>query len=183
MTDQEFIDSQDYSHAYTTPKIHVERLYKEVVERRPRKILELGTFQGLTAVVMARAQASVIMPDVHTVDLNDQVSKEAQISYIMEYEPLSNSIRLHPEMKSIDFLRRVKQDTYDLIFHDSVHGFQAIPEYFLAWNSLPPDGTLIIHDWNQVQRWSSYFKEAFGIDHIELCPSECGRILAILQKP
>lgn len=71
---------------------------------------------------------------------------------------------------------------YDIIFHDAIHGFEAMPEYLLSWTLIKPGGYLIIHDWEQVASLGADTKQI--IDHCgmtEIVDSR-GRSLAFFRK-
>lgn len=73
-------------------------------------------------------------------------------------------------------------DQYDIIFHDAIHGFEAMPEYLLSWTLVKPGGYLIIHDWEQVESLCADRKQI--IDHCgmtEIVDSR-GRSLAFFRK-
>lgn len=102
-----------------------------------KRILELGTFTGYTALWMASA-----MPEggeLHTVDFNDEVLFHAK-NHINQ-SPYADRIQVH-QGKALDVLDTL-DGTFDLIFIDADKS--NYPAYFeKCFQMLAPGGTILI---------------------------------------
>jgi len=94
-------------------KIQASFLHFMVKMIRPRRILEIGTFTGYTAVAMASAMPPQCVLD--TVEIHETTASMARNFF--SRTPWKNRIRLHVESAS-EFLKKAK-GPYDFIFLDA----------------------------------------------------------------
>lgn len=119
---REFLDSVDCSHPMTTSRRHIAMLC-EAVEGREWRILELGSHAGVSAAAMALAAPE---GEITAVDLCDTVPEATRVSYWCGL----NIVNIRPVAASaFDFLLSCGRDSFDLVFHDAVHGPAAFREY------------------------------------------------------
>lgn len=102
--------------------------------KQPKRILELGTAMGLSAITMALAMTEARLD---TVDKNDEITNIAR-EKAKEAGVLERINFIHSTFK--DVLPELKQE-YDLIFFD---GFAPDLELFMQFESkLKPDGLMV----------------------------------------
>jgi predicted O-methyltransferase YrrM len=131
----------DDSHPMTTWRGHIQML--ATVASKCRTILELGSHQGFSTAAMAIAapQARVV-----SVDLCDTVPQEQRVEY---WKSLGIKNIFPVKDTAAAYLSRClrSKDTFDLVFHDAVHGDAAADEYIACAHVAK---TLAIHDWEQL---------------------------------
>ncbi len=103
---------------------------------RPRRILELGTFTGYSALAMSEGMA----PDaeLHTIEIDDEL--EDFIRQHFSQSPIADRIHLH-----IGDAREVMAQVggeFDLVFMDA-NKRQYLEYYNLVFDSVAPDGFII----------------------------------------
>ncbi len=103
---------------------------------RPRRILELGTFTGYSALAMSEGMA----PDaeLHTIEIDDEL--EDFICQHFSQSPIADRIHLH-----IGDAREVMAQVggvFDLVFMDA-NKRQYLEYYNLVFDSVAPDGFII----------------------------------------
>lgn len=100
---------------------------------RPRRILELGTFTGYSALCFAEG-----MPEgaeIHTVEIDDEVEDFARARF--DLSPRSADIHLHIG-DAMEIVPRIEGD-FDLVFIDA--NKRIYPEYFeMVINRVTPGG-------------------------------------------
>ena len=102
----------------------------------PRRILEIGTYTGYSAICLAQGlQADGLL---HTIECNPELEEFAKI-FFAEAE-LSHKIVMHIG-NALDIIPTLN-DTFDLVFIDADK--QHYVEYFeLVFDSMPPGGIII----------------------------------------
>lgn len=105
----------------------------------PKKVLELGTFSGYSALCMAeglREEATI-----HTVEADDEL--EDFIRAAIESSPYGKRIQLHIG-DAIEFMRGCEPESFDLIFMDADK--RQYTDYFEAGLPLLRPGGYLIAD-------------------------------------
>ena len=147
--------SLDLSHEYCTKELHLRALFAATKGSNGRNILEIGSFEGNSAAIMILA-AKKNITSITCVDLCDKIPAEERQEFLEEFAKQIGVKCLIENIKSsgADFLTAAqsKERLYDFIFHDGLHGQEAIPEYLLCWNLLRPNGVLAIHDFELISR-------------------------------
>ncbi len=103
---------------------------------RPRRILELGTFTGYSALAMSEGMASGA--ELHTIEIDDEL--EDFIRQHFSQSPIADRIHLH-----IGDAREVMAQVggeFDLVFMDA-NKRQYLEYYNLVFDSVAPDGFII----------------------------------------
>jgi len=135
---QDYLNGADFSSPMTTDKKHIKMLC-ELVENKSMKVLELGSYQGISTAAMAIASPD---SEITSVDLSDHISSEARLKY---WKSLGIENILAITLGSNRFLPNCGK--YDLIFHDAVHGNNSMPEYITCASKCK---ILCIHDFEQL---------------------------------
>ncbi len=103
---------------------------------RPRRILELGTFTGYSALAMSEGMAPGA--ELHTIEIDDEL--EDFIRQHFSQSPIADRIHLH-----IGDAREVMAQVggeFDLVFMDA-NKRQYLEYYNLVFDSVAPDGFII----------------------------------------
>jgi len=80
---------------------------------RPRRVLEIGTFTGYSAICWAKGLAQDGL--LHTIDINDELARFTQ--GWLDRSPLAERIRFHVG-DALDIIPRL-DETFDLVFIDA----------------------------------------------------------------
>ncbi|NML37130.1 O-methyltransferase [Chitinophaga sp. G-6-1-13] len=117
---------------------HVQGKFLEMVSRmlRPRRILELGTYTGYSAICLAAG-----LPDdgiLHTIDINEEL--ETLCHQYFEASGYADKIKMHigkaaEVMTSLD-------EVFDLVFIDADKAGY-VHYYDLVWEKLRPGGFIL----------------------------------------
>jgi hypothetical protein len=137
---RDFVDSIDDSHPMTTDRRHI-RMLCEAVEGQAWRILELGSHAGLSAAAMALAAPR---SEITSVDLCDTIGEAMRTVYwsslgIANINPVAASAG--------DFLASCLPGQFEFVFHDAVHGPNALFEYL---GCAEISSGLAIHDFEQL---------------------------------
>ncbi len=103
---------------------------------RPRRILELGTFTGYSALAMSEGMAPGA--ELHTIEIDDEL--EDFIRQHFSQSPIADRIHLH-----VGDAREVMAQVggeFDLVFMDA-NKRQYLEYYNLVFDSVAPDGFII----------------------------------------
>jgi predicted O-methyltransferase YrrM len=104
--------------------------------RKDANILEIGTYYGFSACVMAQAA-----PLAHIVTLNPlEWEHKAALNNLRRWK----NVRVKC-IKSQDYLEGYEDPPLDMIFVDGDH--KRIREDLPWWNELAPDGLMVFHDY------------------------------------
>lgn len=117
---------------------HVQGKFLEMISRmlRPRRILELGTYTGYSAICLAAG-----LPDdgiLHTIDINEEL--ETLCRQYFEASGYADKIKMHigkaaEVMTSLD-------EVFDLVFIDADKAGY-VHYYDLVWEKLRPGGFIL----------------------------------------
>ncbi|MGN7820348.1 O-methyltransferase [Chitinophaga varians] len=117
---------------------HVQGKFLEMISRmlRPRRILELGTYTGYSAICLAAG-----LPDdgiLHTIDINEEL--ETLCHQYFEASGYADKIKMHigkaaEVMTSLD-------EVFDLVFIDADKAGY-VHYYDLVWEKLRPGGFIL----------------------------------------
>lgn len=141
-----------------TPPAKGRFLYDLVVERRPRRILELGFAHGVSTCYLAAAAEEIGECEVHAVDLEQSASLDPKLEDLATSLGLGDLIRVERELSSYTwFLKRtieahtadhVCTPQYDLVFIDGPKDWTNDGcAFFLADKLLRPNGTILFDDY------------------------------------
>jgi caffeoyl-CoA O-methyltransferase len=100
---------------------------------RPRRILEIGTFTGYSAICMAKAMDN--QSHLDTIEINDEL--ETFTRSFIERAGLNEKISLHIG-NAIDILPTLKE-SYDLVFIDG-NKAEYLDYYHLVFDKIPSGG-------------------------------------------
>jgi len=141
---------------------HIQGKFLEMVCQmmQPKKVLEIGTFTGYSAIAMALG-----LPDdalIYTIEVNEEM--EAFINEYVKKSGMENKIRL--VMGNALEIIPTLDDTFDLVFIDADKE-QYVDYYKLAKDKLRPGGFIIADNviWSGkvLERSSKTDKETQGI--------------------
>ncbi len=150
-----------------TPAAKGRFFYNLVLERRPKRILELGFAHGVGTCYFAAAAEEIGNCEVHAVDLEQSASFEPKLEDLASRLKLDHLIRVERETSSYTwFLKRtIAEHTkdhvcvpqYDLVFIDGPKDWTNDGcAFFLADKLLRPEGTILFDDYS----WSYRGHEA-----------------------
>jgi predicted O-methyltransferase YrrM len=132
-------------------------LYQLVAYRRPRRVLEIGTYGGVSTLYFATA-ARRFSPDgakVTSVDIVDVNGASGPWKYIGLYRPPVENAALLELGDTLEFRVASSEDylassreRFDLIFLDGDHSPAVVyRELSLAFPLLAPGGVVLLHDY------------------------------------
>ncbi|MEC5142326.1 Methyltransferase [Chitinophaga sp. 180180018-2] len=103
---------------------------------RPRRILELGTYTGYSAICLAEGLAADGI--LHTIDINE----ELETSCLQYFQASGNADKIHMHIgKAADIIQQL-DETFDLVFIDADKtGYEHY--YDLVWEKLRPGGIIL----------------------------------------
>lgn len=103
---------------------------------RPRRILELGTYTGYSAICLAEGLAADGI--LHTIDINE----ELETSCLQYFQASGNADKIHMHIgKAADIIQQL-DETFDLVFIDANKtGYEHY--YDLVWEKLRPGGIIL----------------------------------------
>lgn len=166
---EQYLASTDWSDPYTTDRGAVLAICEAAIQVSPATILELGSHRGLSAAALAIACP---WATVTAVDLADEVTPAVRVAH---YDLVGAAV-VDVRSTSGDYL--LTCELFDVIFHDSIHGPAAVPEYALAWQKCRK--LLAIHDFEQVD--GQRFLEAARPRRHSIHADGRGRQTALLWK-
>lgn len=117
---------------------HVQGKFLEMVSRmlRPRRILELGTYTGYSAICLAAG-----LPDdgiLHTIDINEEL--ETLCHQYFEASGYADKIKMHIG-KAAEVMTSL-EEVFDLVFIDADKAGY-VHYYDLVWEKLRPGGFIL----------------------------------------
>lgn len=119
-------------------------LYTYTRHRRPHTCVEIGTYKGISATVVATAMEENCFGKVYTIDDNTLGEAEAARAQFDD-SGLNNVVEI--KKKSIDAFRDWGRSTIDLLFIDGDHEYETACIDFALWiRYLSPDGLVVFHD-------------------------------------
>ncbi len=125
---------QKEHHCSAHPYENYEKLFSIVTKQQPKRILEIGTGIGFTAVVMAMASELALVDSLE----KDPEHFQQALQFIAEHG-FSERITLHNEIAE-EFLPKLTE-SYDLIFFD---GYQIHAEFMPQYLRLLKVGGILV---------------------------------------
>jgi predicted O-methyltransferase YrrM len=174
--ERKILESLDYSHLWVTAKEHILQVYEEACKFKGGDALDVGCFQGHSALAMGLAGMHVGVID------HDQkwIDHTKRLLYQHHCEPCYGWIGKSGEA--------LNQETplwhfgfFDLIMHDAEHGQAIVPELLQYWERVLSGGTFIVHDTDQIDL--AKFIADLGYPENKTTADERGRCLSIFYKP
>lgn len=144
----------------------------------PCCILEIGTAHGLSALHLAQGWGDLSSREMHTLELDEAVGKEAQ----ERFDVLGLPITVHIG-EAMDSLNSLKDKVFDLVFLDAQKSHYGRQWRFLMEVGMVSKGTVLLAD-NVIDR-KLECTELFntltdqGISY-RILPTECGLLSAIV---
>lgn len=166
MNYKDYLNNADFSNSMTTDRKHIGMLCK-IVENKNMKILELGSYQGISTAAIALASNG---SQITSVDLSDHILSDMRLNYW-------NFFGIHNiESITCDAYKFILDcGIYDFIFHDAVHGDKSMVEYIICANKT---NILAIHDFEQMHKNNREYIKSLFKNCIEDFDA-CGRCLFI----
>jgi 2-polyprenyl-3-methyl-5-hydroxy-6-metoxy-1,4-benzoquinol methylase len=150
----------DYSHPWVTAPKHIVEIYEEA-KKHKGKALDIGTFQGHSALALHLAGL-----EVWTMDIDEKHFENA---------PFANHILIASENLLAD------DESLQVIVHDAQHGQHMIPELVRYFGYVQPGGVLIVHDTNELNL--SDLVSALGYPKNTTTADDRMRTLSMFWKP
>jgi 2-polyprenyl-3-methyl-5-hydroxy-6-metoxy-1,4-benzoquinol methylase len=167
--ERKILEKLDYSHPWVTAKEHILQVYDEA-KRLKGHALDIGCFQGHSALAMGLAKMEVSLVDIH-IDYLDKVT-----DLLESHSCIVNTAAMCESAKVLNWIEPV-----EMIMHDAQHGQSVVPELLLFWEKIKSGGTFIIHDTDQIDL--AGFIKALGYPENKTTADERGRCLSIFYKP
>jgi 2-polyprenyl-3-methyl-5-hydroxy-6-metoxy-1,4-benzoquinol methylase len=167
--ERKILEKLDYSHPWVTAKEHILQVYDEA-KRLKGHALDIGCFQGHSALAMGLAKMEVSLVDIH-IDYLDKVT-----DLLETHGCIVNTAAMCESAKVLNWIEPV-----EMIMHDAQHGQSVVPELLLFWEKVKSGGTFIIHDTEQIDL--AGFIKALGYPENKTTADERGRCLSIFYKP
>jgi hypothetical protein len=167
--ERKILEKLDYSHPWVTAKEHILQVYDEA-KRLKGHALDIGCFQGHSALAMGLANMEVSLVDIH-IDYLDKVT-----DLLETHNCIVNTAAMCESAKVLNWIKPV-----EMIMHDAQHGQSVVPELLLFWEKVKSGGTFIIHDTDQIDL--AGFIKALGYPENKTTADERGRCLSIFYKP
>lgn len=126
--------------AWSTPLADVAMLLKLVVCAQPKRLMEVGSFRGYTALYLAQHTP----PDAHIVTV-DQYPDHGEA---YRHSPYVEKIERRVGKTNSELFAKDKPGSYDLIFLDADHCHAGVKhDTELLLPLVAPDGYLVWHDY------------------------------------
>ena len=170
--EREIIESLDYSHPWVTAKEHILQVYEEALKHKGGYALDVGCFQGHSALAMGLAGMQVCLVDIEELFL-DRCEHLLETHKCLWYGSIvsDSATALH-----------VASTPFDLVMHDAQHGEQVVLELLEYWNkAVKNGGTFIVHDTDQINLANLILQ--MGNPETKTTADERGRQLTIFYKP
>lgn len=156
----------DYSHVFVTDVNHLLAIYQCAKDYAGEAALEVGSFWGHGTFALTAAGMNVTACDPDLASL----PRRRELCPTATFEPRTGA----------DELLRLQQ--YSVVFHDSYHGEQVVPELLAYWRSkVLPGGLLIVHDVEQFDL--RRFLDELGWPVYSVTYDARGRALGCFWKP
>lgn len=135
--------------AWSSPIADVLFLAKVIVCSRPKRLLEIGSFRGYTALAMARH-----MPQESKLVTLDRDERHGE-AYLQS--DLRNRIERRVGSVGADIFSSDVDGSYDLIFLDAGHRFEEVKaDTAVLMRLLSPNGFFLWHDYSNWGRWNKF---------------------------
>lgn len=168
------IERLDYSHPWVTAKEHILQVYEEACAHEDGMALDVGCFQGHSALAMALAGMYVEVID-HDLKWIEHTSS------LLESHGYSRRWSYCGKSSEALFALYFENCTYSLIMHDAEHGHAVVTELLQYWERVLSGGTFIVHDTDQIDL--AKFIADLGYPENKTTADERGRCLSIFYKP
>ena len=166
------LNDLDYSHPWVTAKEHIEQVYEEACKHEGGDALDVGCFQGHSALAMALAGMQVTLIDI------EQGYLDNVADLIERHGGKCIGAMLAPSDVALQFITQ----PCDLVMHDAQHGGGIVTELIEYWNkAVKSGGTFIVHDTDQIDL--AKFIAALGYPENKTTADGRGRCLSIFYKP
>lgn len=139
MTFEEYMAAYDDSHLYVTARDSVWFMATLAKHLGAQSVLELGSFQGHSAIAFGLACPTAL---ITAVDLADVLPASFRKNRYASFG-LNNVIDVTADAGS--YIKMFSPRSVDVVFHDACHGPAVVPEYAAAWQITRK--LLVIHDW------------------------------------
>lgn len=159
------LSRMSFDHHYVTAPNHLMELYRMALHKR--SVLDIGTFQGHSATVMAAAGAAVT-----SIDPENETRREFDYCHGLSWDRIKATSR--------EWLAEDEGEFYDMIFHDGEHGPEIIPELVEWWDRILPGGCLAVHDAEQLDGWNPETLDR--VKSVSVSPDARCRELMIILK-
>lgn len=145
---QTFGAGYEFSEDWFTRNVAVwERLLASLRERPQLRYLEVGTFEGMSAIWILKHVATAETSLVEGVDPYFDETVHQRMRRNLERSGASHRFKLHRGL-SAEVLPRLTPASYDLIYIDGSHtADDVLADAVLCWLLLKPDGLLVFDDW------------------------------------
>lgn len=120
-------------------------LYGLVKKVRPRTVVEIGTYKGHSAKVMAEALSGDQNSRIYTIDDGSQCDQSEANELLATYRDKGQIIKI--EKNSVDAFSAWGRARVDLLFIDGDHSFSGACIDFALWSRyVHRDGLIVMHD-------------------------------------
>jgi 2-polyprenyl-3-methyl-5-hydroxy-6-metoxy-1,4-benzoquinol methylase len=171
--ERKILESLDYSHLWVTAKEHILQVYEEACKLKGGMALDVGCFQGHSALAMGLAGMYVDIIDHDSKWLEETTTLLNDHNCVMLYSWCGKSDwALHSILAG---------ETFNLIMHDAGHGQEVVTELLDYWQHVRSGGTFIVHDTDQIDL--AKFIAHLGYPENKTTADERGRCLSIFYKP
>lgn len=145
---------------HTTPSTHLKFLGELVTGMDSKRVLEVGSWLGATALAMAEAGAKVHCVDTWNGSKGEFTEglREAAGGDDAVYQKFLENVGPHLDVNIFPWRRESLEAAtmawtpFDLVFIDAEHSYEATKADILAWwKHLKPDGVMLGHDYKTTQ--------------------------------
>lgn len=143
MTFDEYMAAYDDSNPWVTARDSVWLMATVAKYLNAQSVLELGAYQGHSAIAFGLACPTAL---ITAVDLADTIPANVRKARYASFG-LNNVIDVTADAGS--YIKMFSPRSVDVVFHDACHGLTVIPEYVTAWQIARK--LLVIHDWEQTK--------------------------------
>jgi predicted O-methyltransferase YrrM len=134
----------------TTANKHI-KMICDLIHDKAIVMVEFGSYYGYSTAAFALSSPS---SKIISIDLSDHISERQRVDLwntlgIKNIIPYTTSTAQFLELnqKYANSLTKNSHNVYDIIFHDAIHGPQAMPEYM---ECIKITNCLVIHDFEQL---------------------------------
>lgn len=170
MTDLEILWALDYSHTYTTARVHCFELFAFCRLLQPRRTLEIGAGFGISGVAIGLGSVGAVATVVDIEHIPRSVPQTLWQKFGIDKE--------YVKCSAAKFLDG-SGDNFDFIFHDAEHGSKVIPEYHAAWRRTQK--MLAIHDVDLID-YRAFVNSLEGVAEYGMTFDSIGRALGYIIK-
>ncbi|MDP4917851.1 MAG: class I SAM-dependent methyltransferase [Haliea sp.] len=172
---------------------HLPFAYDLVTALRPKLVVELGVYNGLSFFTFCQAMVENDIDgvayaidcwdgDEHTEAYDDSVYQDVQQHAREHYRGITYLLRMYFN----EALRHFEDDSIDLLHIDGLHTYEAVQEDFNNWYpKVRPGGIVLFHDvMAKLKDFGAWkFFEELEAGHDEIFKFNHGFGLGVLRKP